>query len=86
MREQLRFFGGLVDWMGFPTGSIDVQHDPRLEGKSTYTFKKLWKLATDTIVAYSDKPLRLSVKIGFMIAFISALLGLRGIMYNAIRL
>lgn len=76
MREQLRFFGGLVDWMGFPTGSIEVQHDARLEGKSTYTFKKLWKLATDTIVAYSDKPLRLSVKIGFMIAFISFLGGI----------
>jgi len=76
MQEQLRFFGGLVDWMGFPTGSIAVQHDPRLEGKSTYTFKKLWKLATDTIVAYSDKPLRLSVKIGFIIALISFIGGI----------
>jgi dolichol-phosphate mannosyltransferase len=27
MREQLRFFGGLVDWMGFPSASIEVQHD-----------------------------------------------------------
>ncbi len=68
LREQLRFFGGLVDWMGFPTASIEVKHDPRLEGKSTYTFKKLWKLATDTIIAYSDKPLRLSIKIGFIIS------------------
>ena len=76
IREQLRFFGGLVDWMGFPYNSINVQHDRRLEGKSTYTFSKLWKLAIDTIIAYSDKPLRLSVKIGFMIsllAFMAAL-------------
>ncbi len=76
MREQLRFFGGLVDWMGFPTGHIEVQHDARLEGKSSYTFKKLWKLATDTIIAYSDKPLRLSIKIGFVIALISFLGGI----------
>ena len=27
MRERLRFFGGLVAWMGFPTASIDVQHE-----------------------------------------------------------
>lgn len=67
-RERLRFFGGLVDWMGFPTASIEVKHDSRLEGKSTYTFKKLWKLAIDTIIAYSDKPLRLSIKIGFIIS------------------
>jgi dolichol-phosphate mannosyltransferase len=42
-----------------------------LEGKSTYTFRKLWKLATDTIIAYSDKPLRLSIKVGFIIALLS---------------
>ncbi len=71
MRERLRFFGGLVQWMGFPTASIDVEHAERFEGKSTYTFSKLWKLATETIIAYSDKPLRLSVQFGFLMAFFS---------------
>ncbi len=77
MREQLRFFGGLVDWMGFPTASIEVKHDSRFEGKSTYTFKKLWKLAIDTIIAYSDKPLRLSIRVGFTIS----LLAFMGVIY-----
>lgn len=71
MREQLRFFGGLVQWMGFDTATIEVQHAERLEGKSTYTFAKLWKLASETIIAYSDKPLRLAVRFGFLMAFIS---------------
>ena len=83
MREQLRFFGGLVTWMGFPYASIDVQHAERFEGKSTYTFKKLWKLASETIVAYSDKPLRLSVRFGFTISFLSFLYGLY-IIYHAV--
>ena len=69
MREQLRFFGGLVQWMGFPTASIEVQHAGRHEGKSTYTFAKLWKLASETIIAYSDKPLRLAIRFGFTMAF-----------------
>ncbi|OIQ99738.1 hypothetical protein GALL_181350 [mine drainage metagenome] len=69
MREQLRFFGGLVQWMGFPTDSIEVEHAERHEGNSSYTFAKLWKLATETIIAYSDKPLRLAVRFGFMMAF-----------------
>ena len=69
MREQLRFFGGLVQWMGFPTASIEVEHAERFEGKSTYTFAKLWKLASETIIAYSDKPLRLAVRFGFLMAF-----------------
>lgn len=71
MGEQLRFFGGLVQWMGFPTSSIDVEHAERVEGKSTYTFAKLWKLAAETIIAYSDKPLRLAVRVGFVMAFFS---------------
>lgn len=71
MREQLRFFGGLVNWMGFPTASIDVQHAARHEGRSTYTFGKLWRLAGDTIIAYSDKPLRLSIRFGFLMSFLA---------------
>lgn len=71
MGEQLRFFGGLVQWIGFPTSSIEVEHAKRYDGKSTYTLAKLWKLATDTIIAYSDKPLRLAVRIGFVMAFFS---------------
>ncbi|MBT0663408.1 glycosyltransferase family 2 protein [Geobacter pelophilus] len=71
MREQLRFFGGLIQWLGFPTARIEVKHAERLEGKSTYTIKKLWKLATETIIAYSDKPLRLAVRVGFLMAFFS---------------
>lgn len=71
MREQLRFFGGLVQWMGFPTAGIEVEHDERFEGKSTYTFAKLWKLAAETIIAYSDKPLRLAVRVGFVMALFS---------------
>lgn len=68
MGEQLRFFGGLVQWLGFPTASIEVEHAERFEGSSTYTFAKLWKLATETIIAYSDKPLRIGVRFGFGMA------------------
>lgn len=71
MREQLRFFGGLVQWMGFSTTSLEVIHHERFEGQSSYTFKKLLKLATDTIIAFSDKPLRISIKLGFMMSFLS---------------
>ena len=71
MREQLRFFGGLMNWMGFPAAAIDVQHDARADGASTYTFRKLWRLAVDTIIAYSDKPLRLAVRFGFVMSALS---------------
>jgi glycosyltransferase involved in cell wall biosynthesis len=76
MGEQLRFFGGLVQWLGFPTASIEVEHAERFEGNSTYTFSKLWKLATETIIAYSDKPLRIGVRFGFGMAALAFCYGM----------
>lgn len=84
LREQLRFFGGLVHWMGFPTATILVEHAERYDGKSTYTWKKLSKLASETIIAYSDKPLRVSIKFGFFISLFSFSYGLH-IIYRAIK-
>lgn len=87
MGEQLRFFGGLVQWMGFPTASIEVEHAERFEGKSTYTFTKLWKLSYEAIIAYSDKPLRLAVRFGFLMASMSFFYGMyilgRALLYGA---
>jgi len=76
MREQLRFFGGLVLWMGFPTSSIEVVHALRFKGKSTYTIAKLFKLASESIIAYSDKPLRFAVQFGFLMAIFAFSFGL----------
>jgi glycosyltransferase involved in cell wall biosynthesis len=75
MRERLRFFGGLIAWMGFPTASIDVQHDERYIGQTSYTLRKLWKLASETIIAYSDKPLRMSIRFGFLTSVLAFLAG-----------
>lgn len=87
MGEQLRFFGGLVQWLGFPMSSIEVSHAERFEGNSTYTFAKLWKLAAETIIAYSDKPLRIGVRLGFGMAGLAFCYGIyilmRAYLYGA---
>jgi dolichol-phosphate mannosyltransferase len=75
MREQLRFVGGLVDWMGFPTASVDVRHAARAQGTSQYTVRKLLRLATSAIIAHSDRPLWMAVAFGFAIAICAFLFG-----------
>jgi polyisoprenyl-phosphate glycosyltransferase len=75
-KEQLRFFGGIITWLGFKVSSIDVQHDPRFAGETSYTWRKLLNLAVQTVVAYSDKPLRLAIKIGFSLAALALIGGL----------
>jgi dolichol-phosphate mannosyltransferase len=76
MREQLRFFVGLVDWLGFSVTTIEVQHRERFAGKSTYTLEKLWRLATNAMLAYSDKPLRLTIRFGFAMSFLAFAAGI----------
>jgi dolichol-phosphate mannosyltransferase len=53
-----------------------VRHGDRHEGESSYTLRKLVALATDVIVAYSDKPLRLSIGFGFTMSGAAFLIGL----------
>ena len=71
MREQLRHLGVMLNWMGFRTAYVEVEQAERFAGETTYTFAKLWALGADTIIAHSDKPLRLSVRFGFLLALLA---------------
>lgn len=79
----MRFLGGVVSWMGFPTAKVDVEQGERPEGGSAYTFRRLWRLAGDVIIAYSDKPLRIAVRVGFVMAGLAFIFGLF-IIYRAL--
>ncbi|GIM45643.1 glycosyl transferase [Collibacillus ludicampi] len=89
MREKLRFFPTMVKWVGFRSTAIEIEHASREQGKSSYSWKRLLNLAFDVIISFSDKPLRLTVKLGFFMSFFSflyalyivirALLGIKGI-------
>lgn len=68
MRESIRYFPTMVRWVGFRQTSIAVNHAAREEGTSNYNFKKLFNLALDIMLAYSDKPIRLTVKLGLIVA------------------
>jgi polyisoprenyl-phosphate glycosyltransferase len=68
LREQNRSFGLFAIWVGFSRDEIDVVHAPRERGRSAYTLKKMVGLAMDSIVAHSNKPLKLCVALGFLIS------------------
>lgn len=76
MKDQIRFFPTMVQWVGFRKSYLPVQHSERYEGKTSYNFKSLLRLALNNIIAFSDKPLRITVKFGFYLASISFLIGL----------
>lgn len=76
MKDQIRFFPTMVQWVGFRKYYLPVQHSERYEGNTSYNLKSLFRLALNNIIAFSDKPLRLTVKLGFYLASISFLVGL----------
>jgi dolichol-phosphate mannosyltransferase len=76
MRENLRNLIGLVAWMGYPTATVRVTHAERFAGESSYTFFKQLRLAADLIVAYSDKPLKITVFLGVLISAIAFAFGI----------
>jgi glycosyltransferase involved in cell wall biosynthesis len=76
MKENARFFPMMIYWTGFPRTSIDVSHGIRLQGKSGYNLGKLIRLAINTTISYSDKPLRYVVKMGLAISLLSFLAGM----------
>ena len=70
MPESIRYFPTMVRWVGFRTVSLDVEHAARPEGKTSYNLRKLFNLALDICLAYSDKPLRMAVGTGFVVSLI----------------
>lgn len=80
MPESARSFGSLLSYLGFNKTTIDVEHNQRSEGKSSYTLSKLFRLAFDVIISNSNKPLKMSVTLGLIISVASFLLAL----YNVI--
>ena len=76
MGDAMRYFPTEVQWVGFKKAYLPIQHDERAEGKSTYNLSRLLKLAFDTIISFSDKPMRLMVKLGMFVTLVSFIVGI----------
>ena len=75
-RERNRSYAFLLRWLGFDVAYVDVKHHPRHAGSGSYTLGRLVRHALELVVSQSDKPLRLSINFGFVIAFMAFAYGL----------
>ncbi len=74
MPEADRCFPLMVKWTGLPTRLVPVEHAPRGEGRSGYNLGKLLRLALNIVLSYSDKPLRMVVKVGLAFSALAFLI------------
>ena len=76
MGDSIRYFPIMAQWVGFRKGYLPVQHAERQVGSSSYSFFKLMRLASDNMIGFSDKPLRLMLTFGFYVVIGSLLVAL----------
>ena len=77
--EYSRSFVELIHTLGFKKTTVDVLHDHRLEGKSSYNFARLIKLSYNSIISNSNRPLYLAVTLGLIMSVLSFLMAIYNI-------
>jgi len=73
MGDQNRAFLLFIKWMGFKSTAVAVDHAERASGKSSYTMRKRLRFALEIVTTQSNKPLVLSIKVGFTVSLIAFL-------------
>ncbi len=76
INDNIKFFPLFVNFVGYNSTSIKVEHAERDSGSTSYSFSKLVSLAFNSIISFSNKPLKLFVKFGMIISILSFLIGI----------
>ncbi len=69
--ERNRFMKGLYAWVGFDTVVLPYMPAERFAGKSSFSMKRLSRLAFTGITAFSNAPLRLWSGVGAVVALLA---------------
>lgn len=76
LTERNRITRGLIDWLGYEQTYIMFTAKPRLHDSPAYSYRKLMKLAIDSVISLSSSPLYITAYIGAIVLPLSLLLGL----------
>lgn len=72
-REKVRFLRGYVQSVGFEKTILEYEARPRFAGESKYSLKSLFRFSINTILCFSDLPLKLGIYSGCAVALFGLL-------------
>lgn len=72
--EHNKFLRGLFSWVGYKQIPFQYERKERFAGKTKYPLKKMLKLASDGIISFSTKPLKIVGGLGIISIVISFIL------------
>ena len=73
-RERVRFLRGYVQSLGFRSTTLSYEAAERAAGHSKYSIRKLFRFSMNTIMSFSDLPLRLGIYAGIASGALGVLL------------
>jgi len=76
LNEKNKFLDGLLCWMGYRVGTVEVEHHIRQTGKTKYSLPKLINLWFDMVISFTDLPLKIATLGGSFLGIIGFLLAL----------
>lgn len=71
IQEKNLFIRGVRSWVGFHQFPYEYERDARYAGKTKYTLKKLLILAYNGIFSFSQFPIKILARTGFIVIIIS---------------
>jgi len=74
LNEGSKFLDGLLCWMGYKVGTVEVIHDERYRGTSKYTPLRLLRMWLDMVISFTDIPLRVAMLFGAVFGIIGLLM------------
>lgn len=84
-REKVRFLRGYVQNIGFRYTALEYEAGPRVAGESKYSIRKLFRFSVNTILCFSDLPLKLGIYSGILVGFFGLLVMLETVYEWAVR-
>jgi dolichol-phosphate mannosyltransferase len=74
LKERGKYIRGLISWIGFKQVPFYYKHEARAAGKTKYPFSKMFHFASNAVLYFSNKPLKLAISLGFTAVVIGLIL------------
>jgi dolichol-phosphate mannosyltransferase len=71
MRESNRYVRGMFGWIGFKQTGVTFSRAERFGGTTKYSLRKMVKFAMDALVGFSNVPLQVALRFGFILSALS---------------
>jgi dolichol-phosphate mannosyltransferase len=65
LEEKNKYIRGLISWIGFKQVPISYVREPRFAGETKYPLSKMLKFATNALLYFTRKPLKIAMGLGF---------------------